>query len=175
MKSPTVSWDIRVPGPMRPPTWEGYRLTSPLVSFATSAHDGPLGSAFSLVHINDRGIRILALKKAEDSDAIVIRLVELHGQEHKKVAISFAAPVISAKEANGQEDIKGAATLSDGAIEASFAPYQPRTFELQLAKAPAKDRSIKYLPSSWNTTGLLQGTMTKGLWTVSISAQCASC
>ena len=126
--------------------WEGYRLTSPLVSFATSAHDGPLGSAFSLVHINDRGIRILALKKAEDSDAIVIRLVELHGQEHKKVAISFAAPVISAKEANGQEDIKGAATLSDGAIEASFAPYQPRTFELQLAKAPARIAPIQSAP-----------------------------
>lgn len=43
--------------------WEGYRLTSPLMSFTTGAHDGPLGRAFSPVHIDDPGLRILALKK----------------------------------------------------------------------------------------------------------------
>ena len=117
--------------------WQGYRLTAPLLSFTTSAHEGPLGHSFSLVHIDDPGVRILALKKAEDSDATVIRLVELHGQQHKKVAVSFASPITSATETNGQEENKGSANLSHGVLETSFTPYQPRTFALHLGAAPA--------------------------------------
>ncbi|MEO6923213.1 MAG: glycoside hydrolase family 38 C-terminal domain-containing protein, partial [Bryocella sp.] len=117
--------------------WQGYRLTSPLMAFATSAHPGSLGSSFSLVKIDDPGVRILALKKAEDSDATIIRMVELHGQEHKHVAVTFAGAIASATETNGQEEHKGAATLSHGVLETSFTPYQPRTFALHLGKAPA--------------------------------------
>lgn len=117
--------------------WQAYRLTSPLMAFSTSAHEGPLGHSFSLVHIDDPAIRILALKKAEDSDATILRLVELHGKAAKKVAVKFAAPIISASETNGQEEPKGTATLSHGALETSFTPYQPRTFALHLGKADA--------------------------------------
>jgi alpha-mannosidase len=98
------------------------------------------------VHLNDPGIRVLALKKAEDKDAFVIRLVELHGKDHRKVAISFASPITSAEETNGQEDVMGAAKLSHGAIETSFTPYQPRTFELHLARAPGTMVSIRSTP-----------------------------
>jgi alpha-mannosidase len=117
--------------------WQAYRLNSPMFAFMTKPHEGPLGHSFSLVHIDNPAIRILALKKAEDSDATILRLVELHGKPAKKVAVTFAAPIDSATETNGQEELKGSATLSKGVLETSFAPYQPRTFALHLGKASA--------------------------------------
>src|SRR6202167_2094216 len=57
--------------------WEGERLNDPLVAFQTEKHAGNLGRAFSLVKISNPRVRIMALKKAELSDDIVVRLVEL--------------------------------------------------------------------------------------------------
>jgi alpha-mannosidase len=126
--------------------WAAYRLRAPLVAFSTTAHEGPLGRDFSLVHINNPAIRILALKKAEFSDATIIRMVELNGEPAKDVTVKFAAPIVSATETNGQEEPKGPATLSDGVLETSFTPYQPRTFALHLGQAPTMARPVVSQP-----------------------------
>ena len=60
--------------------WQAYRLSTPLVSFQTDSHPGVLGRTFSLVTVNNSRIRMLALKKAELSDEVIVRLVELDGR-----------------------------------------------------------------------------------------------
>jgi alpha-mannosidase len=89
-----------------------------------------------LLKVSDPRIRVLALKKAEDSDEVVLRAVELDGRKAANVKFSFAGPVAEAREVNAQEQPIGAANVADGAVVTSFTAYQPRTFALRL-KAPA--------------------------------------
>ncbi len=117
--------------------WAAYRLSTPLVAFATEKHEGALGRNFSLVRVDDPHIRILALKKAETSDELVLRMVELDGNPAPHVSVKFAGPITAAREVNGQELPVGSATVVAGALETSFKAYQPRTFALKLGAAPA--------------------------------------
>ncbi len=119
--------------------WQGQRLNQPLVAFQTAAHAGPLGKSFSLVNLNNNRVRVLALKKAEQSDEIVVRVVELDGKPAKDVHINFAAPIVSAREINAQESPidSGKPTVTKGSLITNLGPYQPRTFAVKLG-APAK-------------------------------------
>ena len=117
--------------------WQAYRLDSPLFAFGTEPHAGALGRNFSLVTVSDPRIRMLALKKAERSDEIVVRLVEMDGKSAPDVQVKFAGPVTAAREMNGQELPLGGATVSNGALRTSFSPYEPRTFAVKLGHAPA--------------------------------------
>lgn len=126
--------------------WQGQRLNDPLIAFETSKHAGALGQEFSLLKVSSPRIRVLALKKAEESDEIIVRMVELDGGPQQNVRVSFAAPVNAAREVNGQEQPIGPATVTDGALVSSFSAYQPRTFAVQLAAAPAKVSPIRSVP-----------------------------
>ena len=112
--------------------WQAYRLNDPMVAFQTAPHSGPLGKTFSLAHLNNSRIRVLALKKAEASDEIVVRLVELDGKPASDVRVTFAAPVKAAREIDAQERPVGPATVEGGSLLTSFTAYQPRTFALRL-------------------------------------------
>ena len=112
--------------------WQGYRLNDPLVAFKTDHHAGSLGKSFSLLKVSNSRIRVFAVKKAEDSDEIVLRAVELDGRPAPNVKFSFAGPVAEAREINAQEQPVGDAQVADGALVTSFTPYQPRTFALRL-------------------------------------------
>src|SRR6185312_6873074 len=92
-------------------------------------------------------IRIMALKKAENSDEVVLRMVEMSGQAQPSVQVSFAGPVTAAREVNGQELPVGPATIANGALATSFTANQPRTFALRLGAgatnvAPVRSRPV---------------------------------
>jgi alpha-mannosidase len=118
--------------------WQAYRVNDPLISFTTEKHPGTLGKSFSLVRVGNPAIRVLALKKAEDSDELVLRMVELNGRPAPNMRVSFAAPITSAREVNAQEEPIGPAEVSHGDLIASFTSYQPRTFALRLAPPQAR-------------------------------------
>jgi alpha-mannosidase len=126
--------------------WQGQRLNDPLIAFQTSRHAGALGREFSLVKLSSSRIRLLALKKAEQSDEVIVRLVELDGRPQSNIKISFAAPVVSAREVNGQEQPVGPAQISGGALLTSFTAYQPRTFALKLGAPPARVAAVRSAP-----------------------------
>ncbi len=117
--------------------WQAYRLSTPLEPFATSAHTGALGREFSLMKVSSPDVRVLALKKAEVSNDVVLRMVELNGEAAPNVKVKFAGPVISAQAANGQEMVSGSAKVIGGELETSFTAYQPQTFLIKLGAAPA--------------------------------------
>jgi alpha-mannosidase len=99
-----------------------------------------------LLQVSNARIRVLALKKAEQSDEIIVRLVELDGKPQENVRVSFAAPISAAREVNGQEQPVGPATVADGALVTSFSAYQPRTFAVKLAAAPTKVSNVRSAP-----------------------------
>ncbi|HVM46783.1 MAG TPA: glycoside hydrolase family 38 C-terminal domain-containing protein, partial [Candidatus Acidoferrum sp.] len=126
--------------------WQGQRLNTPLVAFETAKHDGALGRSFSLLTVSNPRVRVLAVKKAENSDEVVVRLVELDGKPQQAVKVQFAAPITAAREVNGQEEPMGSATVEDGALVTNFSAYQPRTFAVRLGAATAKAATVESAP-----------------------------
>jgi alpha-mannosidase len=126
--------------------WQALRLNDPLMAFETSKHGGALGKSFSLLKVDNPRIRVMAVKKAEEGDETIVRLVELDGQPQSNVRVTFASPIISAREVNGQEQPVGTATVSDGALVTSFGAYQPRTFAIRLAAPSAKVMGVRSEP-----------------------------
>jgi alpha-mannosidase len=118
--------------------WQAQALNQPLIAFEAARHAGALGKSFSLLSVSDERVRVLAVKKAEESDEVVLRLVELDGRGAKNVRVRFAAPVASAREVTGQEQPFGPAKVSKGELVTDFGPYQPRTFALKLARPRVK-------------------------------------
>jgi alpha-mannosidase len=113
--------------------WQAQRLNQPLIAFQSPKHAGALGKTLSLLDTNNSRVRLLAFKRAEESDEIIVRLVELDGKREENIRLRFAAPLLSAREINGQEQPVGAADVSRGEIVTNFSPYQLRTFALKLA------------------------------------------
>jgi alpha-mannosidase len=130
--------------------WQAYRLNDPLIAFQATKHAGALGKSFSFVHINNSRIRVLALKKAEASDEVIVRMVELDGKAAPDVRVSFAGSVTAAREVDAQERPVGSATVDNGSLVTSFTEYQPRTFALRMSAPQAKIAAPQSSPVALN-------------------------
>jgi alpha-mannosidase len=75
-------------------------------------------------------------------------MVELDGKDAPDVHVSFAGPIVAAREVNAQEQPVGSADIVGGELKTSFTAYQPRTFALRLNSAPTKLSSVKSQPVS---------------------------
>ena len=117
--------------------WQAYRLNQPLLAFQAQPHAGTLGKEMSIASLDNSRVRVLALKKAEDSDEVILRLVETSGYHAPHVHVKLAWPVQAAREVDAQERPLGAAEVADGQLVASLSPNQPRTYALRLGTAPA--------------------------------------
>jgi alpha-mannosidase len=117
---------------------EAARLNAPILAFRTTSHDGPLGKSFSLLRTSDDDVRVTALKKAEDSDEIVVRLRELSGREKKGVHVAAARPIVAARRVDGQEREIGKAEISSGELVTDVRGYELRAFAIRLGEPPAR-------------------------------------
>jgi len=126
--------------------WQAERLNAPLIAFETEKHAGHQGREFSLLKVNNPRVRILAVKKAEKSDEVIVRLVELDGKPQSDVKVSFAAPIASAREVNGQEKPVGPATVNAGVLTTSLGAYQPRAFAIRLTAPSATASAVQSTP-----------------------------
>lgn len=113
-------------------SWEAARLNQPLIAFTAPAHPGSLGKTFSLFETNSDQVQIVSIKKAEDSDEIVVRFRELSGKPALGIHLKSAIPLVAAREINGQEMPVGPATLQAGALSFDLSPYQLRAFALKV-------------------------------------------
>jgi alpha-mannosidase len=123
--------------------WQAQQLNAPLIAFAASKHAGTMGKMFSLLKVSNRRVRVLAVKKAEQSDEVIVRLVELDGRPQPNVQVSFPTPITAAREVNGQEQPVGSATVTDGALVTSFSAYEPHTFALRVGRASSQVAGVK--------------------------------
>src|SRR5205085_10418810 len=103
-----------------------------------ASHAGALGKSFSLLNVSNRRVRVLAVKQAEESDEVVVRLVELDGKAAPGVRVRFAGGVASAREVTGQEQPLGAARVEKGELLTDLGPYQLRAFALRLTPSRTK-------------------------------------
>ncbi|MBE3131912.1 MAG: alpha-mannosidase, partial [Acidobacteria bacterium] len=118
--------------------WHGQRLNQPLVAFESPKHAGALGNTFTWLRVDNPRVRVLAVKKAEQTNEVIVRIVELDGRPAESVRLTFAAPVVAAREVNGVEAPVGPATVVNGVLVTNLGVYQPRTFAVTLGPAPAR-------------------------------------
>jgi alpha-mannosidase len=117
--------------------WQAQRLNAPLMAFQSTNHPGTLGKSFSFLRVDSDHVFVTAVKRAEESGDIIVRLVEMRGEKAPNLHIAFAGPITAAREVNGQEMPVGAATVTKGELETSLESYGIRTFMVKLA-APVK-------------------------------------
>jgi alpha-mannosidase len=139
--------------------WDSAELNQPLIAFQTDRHPGIAGPSWSLATSSSKDVSLESVKQAEKGDEVVVRLNELAGESHQGVKIKFAAPILSAREIDGQERTIGKANISNGQLDVDMTPYEPRAFALKLGKsasglAPAASTSLD-LP--YNLVGISSG------------------
>lgn len=123
--------------------WQALRLSQPLIAFQTTAHSGALGRWLSLLTVDHSRVRVMAVKRAEDSNEVIVRLVELSGQPATNVHVSLPTAIAAAREVDGQEQPVGAATMMNGALVTNLNPYQLRTFALTPGAPPTQLPAIE--------------------------------
>ncbi len=114
--------------------WHAARLNQPLVGFVVPKHEGAMGKSYSLVSCDNPSVMVMAAKKAEDSDEIVVRLRELTGAAATGVHVKFGMAASAAREIDGQEREIGKAKVADGALVADVHGYGLRAFAVTMAK-----------------------------------------
>ena len=129
--SQLIAWGTAIPA-------RAAALNQPLIAFQTEPHAGPLGRAFYTVGLtdNEAQVAIRALKKAEDSDEVVLRVQELEAR-HTTKYLKFGVPLQSAREINAAEESaprSGELRFLPDGLAITLKPYQPRTFALRLGK-----------------------------------------
>lgn len=118
--------------------WQAKRLNQPLLAFAAPPHAGALGRSFSFLSLNTRQVQVMAVKKAEDSGEIVVRLRELQGKPAQGVQLRLAGRIVSAREVNGQEMPLGPAKIVGGALVTNVPAFGLKAFAIRLAPPAVK-------------------------------------
>ena len=128
--------------------WQAARLNQPLLAFLPAQHPGKLGKTFSLASLNSDQVQIVAIKQAEDSDEVVVRVKELTGRPAQNLRLAFPAAIIAAREVDGQERAIGPASLDRDSLAFEVKPWGVRAFAFKLAAAPVRVPAIASAPVS---------------------------
>ncbi|HTM26530.1 MAG TPA: glycoside hydrolase family 38 C-terminal domain-containing protein [Vicinamibacterales bacterium] len=137
-------------------------LNQPLVAFEADAHAGPLGRSFSVLTLDDTTgqVAAVALKKAEDSDEVVVRLQERYGMP-ARTTLRFAGNITAAREITATEEPIGPIELTAGrgggrrgqppqapptsfpTVSLDLKPYQPRAIAVKLQPPAGSDTAAR--------------------------------
>ena len=108
------------------------QLNQPLIAFVAPKHAGALGRRVAFASLSTDKVAIKVLKKAEDTDELIVRVYEWVGEDQQNVRLSFPVPIVSAREVNGIEEEIGSATTDGNDILFNIGHYQPKTFAVRL-------------------------------------------
>jgi alpha-mannosidase len=110
----------------------GFELNVPLRAVPTPSHAGERARRASFLRVDRPGVVIDAVKKAEDTDAIVVRLYEAWGQRGP-ARLTCAAPVAEARRTDLLEHEQNRLEPDvDGSIPLHLRPFEIFTVLLRL-------------------------------------------
>ena len=84
---------------------------------------------FSLIEVDSPNVIVAAVKKAEDSDDVIVRLYEA-GKSGGYCRLNFGFPVVAAHEVDLLEENEDEIALEAGGIEIYFKPFEIKTLKL---------------------------------------------
>ena len=108
---------------------QGYSLNFPLYVAAAAPGTGRSESEYSFVSCDASNVVIETVKKAEDSNAVVIRAYETWNKK-TDVTFSFGDKILSAAECNLLEEDEAALEIKDGKLNLTFKPFEIKSFKV---------------------------------------------
>lgn len=115
---------------------EARNFVMPMASFMVSKHDGEY-TEYSFGSLSGNAI-LRAMKKAENSDEIIIRIGESEKKSQKDVTFSLNCEIISAREIYASEEHISDVTLVDGKLVFDLKPYEIKSFAIKVKNAEAE-------------------------------------
>jgi alpha-mannosidase len=107
----------------------GYELNDPLKAQQVFSHTGSLPAEHSWAAVENPNVTLTAIKKAEDSDALIFRMYEWAGTA-TEVKLHIPPGATSATETNMMEKPEGATlNLTGDTITVPIKPYEILTLE----------------------------------------------
>ena len=108
-----------------------YNLNVPLYSKVEEAHEGSLESKSSLVKVDKDNVIIEVIKKAEDSDELVIRMYECHNMR-TNVTLEMISEIESVKECNLMETDISELSKDGNKVSFEMKPFEILTLKVKL-------------------------------------------
>jgi len=110
-----------------------YELNVPMRTRVCEGSPGKLPPSHSLLTCGADHVLVEAVKKAEDSDALIVRVYEWSNRRGE-VTLSFGSDVASVRETNLMEEPEESDVVANGPdISFTIKPYEIRTFAVNLA------------------------------------------
>lgn len=111
---------------------QGYDLNYPLIAMKVQPHAGPWSTKRSFVSIEPDNVVVTALKKAEDSNGLIVRFYEFKGQS-TDVKLHLPQAATSAAETNLMEKQEHPIDLQQNGHElvVPTSPYEIKTVEVK--------------------------------------------
>jgi alpha-mannosidase len=110
---------------------EAYALNYPLLSSETTVNEkGTLPTEYQFAEIDADHVMVETVKKAEDSDAVVVRVYEYKQNRNQNVSLSFGQSIKKAVECNLIEEEEKGVSHRDQSLTFSIAPYEVKTFKI---------------------------------------------
>ena len=110
----------------------GYELNYKLIALPCSKLQGNLPAEHSFMEAKSDNVIVTAIKKAEDTNALIVRYYEWAGKRGD-VAIQLPAGAASASEADLMERPLGSLSVSNGEVKVPTKPYEIKTMEVRFS------------------------------------------
>ena len=112
----------------------GYEFNYPLTAMQVAAHTGKLPAEYSYVSVSSPSVILTAMKKAEDSNALILRMYESAGRS-EQVRVKLPEGADHATVTNLMEKEDGAAIpISNGTATVSIHPYEILTLKVDYTR-----------------------------------------
>jgi len=107
-----------------------YNLNYPLLAY-TGDGLGSLPAEFSLLSVDQDNIIVETVKKAEDSDEVVIRMFETWNRR-TRCAVNFGVNVEKAVECDMMEENEKPLTITSNVLDLEFRPFEIKTIKIKI-------------------------------------------
>jgi len=114
----------------------GYELNYGLLAMQTEKHTGILPRENSFVRFDQENVVLTAVKKAEDSDELVLRFYEWAGKDGA-IRMQLPPGASSASETDLMERPIASLGLQNGAISIHTQPYEIKTVKIEFPREAA--------------------------------------
>lgn len=111
---------------------EALDLNDPVDAVLVESHNGPLPATGSFISIDAPSVTLEALKRAEDGDDLILRVVERHGAQ-ADVRIGLSLPIAHAVECNLLERADTPVQYDAESLWFTILPFEIRTFRMSVA------------------------------------------
>ena len=110
---------------------KAYELNQPMYSLILDKQDGEKENTYSFINVDKDNIIIETIKKAEDSDHLIIRAFETTGAR-TTAQIKFTETIESIEECNLMEEFIAKEELINNCLNTVFSAYEIKTFKIKI-------------------------------------------